>query len=152
MLVPSKMKTKLWKFDPVIYPFNLLVCKYIPEVTDKEIKERFYSIGNDDQIQEMTADVFSGSDHTCSRTIQVSDKVSGEASILIVFFHPEVVTDGTKAHEALHFATMLGDWLGFPKVDLNNDEPYAYIVQWVADCMGSVLNNTQKRMKGELYV
>lgn len=145
------MKTKIWKFDPVIYPFPLLVCKYIPGITDKELKEKFYVIGDKDEPKEATDEDFKGRPTTCARTIQVIDKSDNAVSILIILFNPDFVGDGTKAHEAFHFATMMGDWLGFPKIDFENDEPYAYIIQWVANCMGSVLRDTPKQMKGELY-
>lgn len=146
------MKTKIWKFDPVIYPFPLLICKYIPEVSLRELKDRFFVLDDSgENAQEATDEDFTGKPTTCSRTIQVIDKVNGQVCILIIFFHPELAKDGTKAHEALHFATMLGDWLGFPKVDYRNDEPYAYIVQWVANCMGCVLRGKPNQMNGELY-
>ena len=145
------MKTKIWKFDPVIYPFPLLVCKYISGVTDKELKDKFYVIGDNDEQQEATEEDFKGNPTTCARTIQVIDKSNDAVSLLIILFNPNLIDDGTVAHEAFHFATMMGDWLGFPKVDFKNDEPYAYLIQWVTNCTVSVLRNTPKQMEGELY-
>lgn len=145
------MKTKIWRFSPVIYPFSLLICKYIPDVTDKELKERFYIIGSNHEPGEATEQDFRGKPTSSAATIQVVDKTDGTVSILIILFHLELVDDSAKAHEALHFTTMLGDWLGFPKIELENDELYAYIIGWAANCIGSVTQNTPKQMKGELY-
>ena len=144
------MKTKIFEFDPVIYPFPLLVCKYVPGATAKEIADRFNQV-----LDNRTAITFSEDDllvnpTLIAKTVCVLDKKTEEMKYLIILYRPKKIRWGTVSHESLHVVTMIGDWLGFSPPTVNQDEPHAYLAQWVANCIGSVLDGRPQDMNGNL--
>lgn len=52
------MKTKIYEFDPVVYPFPLLVCKYIPGSTASEIAARYNKVLDRKTAQTLSVDEF----------------------------------------------------------------------------------------------
>lgn len=146
----AAMKTKIYEFDPVVYPFPLLVCKYIPGSTASEIAARYNQV-----LDRKTAQTFSDTDlmgtpTLTAKTVCVIDKETEEMKYLIILYRPKKIRWGVVAHESLHVLTMLGDWLGFEPPKVLNDEPHAYFVGWVANCIGSIIDGHPETMKGKL--
>lgn len=142
------MKSVIYEFDPVIYPFPLLVCKYVPGATAAEIAGRFNRVLNRKSVAYFDEDELMATPTLKARTLCVVDKESEEMKYLIVLYRPKEIRWGIVSHEALHVVTMICDWLGIPPPEQRNDEPHAYFIQWVANCIGSVLDGHPGIMKG----
>lgn len=140
------MKSKIYKFDPVIYPFKLLVTK---DFDSQELQDMFYCI--DDETEELIEDskVFWPGTRTIARTIQVTDKKHrGNTYFIILLCHPKVICTGTIAHEAYHVVSFVSEWLGFLPKKASEDEPCAYLEQWLANCIERTLKGHPEYMDG----
>ena len=138
------MKSKIYEFDPVIYPFKLLVSK---DFDSKELGEIFYCVDDDENLVDSPGE-FIPNRRTIARTIQCAPRDGSETCYLVLLYHPKVIGIGTLAHESLHIANFVGEWLGFLPKKANEDEPQAYLVQWLANCIDSVLRGHPERMNG----
>ena len=69
---------------------------------------------------------------------------------LVLLFRPQNIDAGVSAHEAVHLANSYLQYLGFSSPAAYKDEPYAYFVQWVTNCIWSVLVDKPEDMRGEL--
>ena len=52
------MKTKIYKFSPTLYPFPLVVCKYVGKETENELKDLFYVQTDGYTVREADDDFF----------------------------------------------------------------------------------------------
>ena len=141
----SSMKSVIYKFDPVIYPFKLLVSK---NFDGKELGEKFYCVNDIGELDDAPAE-FIVSQRTVARTIQCAGKKDRDTYMMILLCRPKVIGNGTIAHESMHVANIVAEWLGFFPKDSMQDEPCAYIAQWVANCIGCVIENKINYMNGE---
>lgn len=117
------------KYDFTIYPCKLWVC------TDfEEAKKRFR---NQYDNKELEFPVF---DYTLSETYGLlKEKSTKEFGFAVVVLSDLKSLGGTKiieiiSHEASHVANRIFDWLGI-RLDANNDEPYAYLIGYIASCI-----------------
>lgn len=140
------MKSKIYQFDPVIYPFKLLVTK---DFDSQELQDMFYCI--DDETEELIegSKVFWPETRTVARTIQVTDKKhQANTCFLILLCHPKLIGTGTIAHEAYHVVSLVSEWLGFLPKKAGEDEPCAYLEQWLANCIERTLKGHPEDMGG----
>ena len=138
------MKSTIYEFDAVIYPFKLLVTK---DFEPKELSDNFYVVNDRDELEDAPNE-FVPSRRTIARTLQVSDKKECHTSMLILLCHPKVIGQGTISHESFHVVNIVSEWLGFFPKNAVEDEPGAYLIQWVSNCIDSVLRNRPDGMKG----
>lgn len=139
------MKSKIYEFDPVLYPFPIHVTK---DFVKEELKEK-YKVLNDSE-EEPIGDNLEVPSTTTARTMQVVEVESGHIAYLVCLFRPEDVGAGIAAHEADHIANAYLQDLGFALPMPWNDEPHAYFVQWVTNCIWSVLMDETEKMKGKI--
>ena len=144
------MKTKFYEFDPVIYPFPLLVCKYVSGHTPDDIASTFNGVVDEHTVQAID-DGFRPNPTSIAKTACVVSKKSGEMYYLVILYRPRRCSFGVVTHESLHVMTMLFDWLGIKPPTLSEDEPHAYFSQWVANCIGSILEGHPEMMKGIVF-
>ena len=137
------MKSVIYEFDPVIYPFKLLVSK---DFDTKELGEWFYCIDDEENLID-SPEEFIPKRRTIARTIQCAPKDGSETYYLVLLYRPKVIGIGTIAHESLHIANFVGEWLGFLPKEANEDEPQAYLVQWLSNCIDMVLKGYPEKMK-----
>ncbi len=57
---------------------------------------------------------------------------------LRIVFERKYIDAGRIAHEAIHAKNLIFKWVGI-KNDPDNDEPEAYLVQWIVNCIHDVL-------------
>ena len=138
------MKSTIYEFDAVIYPFKLLVTK---DFEPKELSDNFYVVNDRDELEDAPNE-FVPSRRTIARTLQVADKKECHTSMLILLCHPKVIGQGTISHESFHVVNIVSEWLGFFPKNAMEDEPGAYLIQWVSNCIDSVLRNKPDGMKG----
>lgn len=74
---------------------------------------------------------------TDARTDTVLD-INNHGGFLIRFDGVKSARMGTMVHESVHVADWTFDYIGATP-DINNDEPYAYLVGWVAACVEDAL-------------
>lgn len=140
------MKSKIYAFDSVLYPFPLLVTR---DFDIDELRSEFYVALNQTDVAEAT-DEFNRTPCSTARTVTVVRKSNNKVYYMVMLFRPKQTSVGVMAHEATHVCTSLGYWLGFGELTPNNDEPQAYYVGWVTDCINSVLSHHPETMKGAL--
>lgn len=138
------MKSVIYSFDPVIYPFKLLVSK---DFDAKELGGMYYCIDDEENLID-SPEEFIPNRRTIARTIQCAQKDGSETFFLVMLCRPKVIGIGTMSHESLHVANFVGEWLGFLPKKANEDEPQAYLVQWLSNCIDSVLRGHPEKMKG----
>ena len=139
-------KSKIWAFDPVIYPFEILMTK---DFDVDEIKETFNVVCVDDVVMDIS-DEFFCDDYTTARIVNVARKNTNKRYIMIIMFKPKDIGVGICAHEALHLTNAYLQYLGLSSPLAYNDEAYAYFIQWVTNCMWSVLLDETITMNGTL--
>ena len=141
------MKSVIYKFDPVIYPFPLLVSK---DFVADELKDMFYILTSDTEAEE-AGDSFDPTPTTAARTARVIDKQNMNVYFLVTLFTPNSVPVGIIAHEAFHTNSYNCDLLGIPGRSPDTDEPQAYFTQWVAECIHSVITGEQEKLNAKLF-
>lgn len=117
---------KIERFNPVIYPRILWVATgEVNEVTSK------FEYSNGDPIILKEKGYF-------GVTLEgIKPKDEETIGVLIYIRHAESVAQ--LIHEAVHAADIIFNDLGI-SFNLNDDEHYAYFVQWVCDCILHVVN------------
>lgn len=126
-------ESKIYRFDPVIYPYPLYVAM---EYKVKEIESVFLHLLSQDETEELNLDVTSTN---ILKSATVKDRLTGEVGYLVIVCDPIRATVGTMAHEALHINSFNNALLGFEAPTYENDEQNAYYIQWVADSINSVI-------------
>ena len=142
------MKSVIYEFDPVIYPFPLLVCKYIPGVTPNEIVERFNAVVDQRTLKVLDPDEIRAYPALTAKSVFLARKDNDNMYYMVILYKPKKIRWGTVAHESLHIVTMVSDFLGMKQPTASNDEPHAYLAGWCANCIGSVLDGHPEIMKG----
>ncbi len=140
------MNTKIYEFDPVIYPTRLWVCKQ-PNVED--VSELFYPFDNNGELCDSFGDVFD-EEGQFANTVRVSNKESHWRGCLVSMFRPKECGAGICAHEALHYVALLSEQFDIPLGGFDKSEPLAYLEQWATNCIWSVLVGHPEKMNGKL--
>ena len=140
------MKNKIYEFDMVIYPYPLLVTKL---VDGKEIMDRFYRVKDSHTLVDFEDDDVKLAGTVVARTCIVVDKIKNRMCFLVLL-SSDKLSVGTMTHEAGHVSTFLGAWLGFQTRNPENDEPYAYIDEFVTDCIYQTCRHHPEKMNGQL--
>lgn len=84
--------------------------------------------------------------HTCYRGV-MNKALGYEVRTTVLVFniaHPQGVSSGTMAHEAVHAANTVMEYAGW-KHDSSNDEPYAYLVGWIVDEVQKCIDEYKKK-------
>ena len=127
-------ESKIYRFDPVIYPYPLYVTM---EYKVDEIESIYSHLLNQQDAKNLELNINSTN---ILKSVPVKDKMTGEVGYLVVICDPVRSTVGAMAHEALHVNTFNNALLGFEAPTYENDEQNAYYIQWVADCINSVIS------------
>ena len=107
-----------YTFDPVIYPRLLWIA-----------------IGKDTLDGKFNLTEFP--DNTDALTESAFDEVNEKGGVFIRFENIEAMTTSNIAHEAFHAAADIFDYID-ATIDMNNQEPTAYLLSWVAQCCDEV--------------
>ena len=140
------MKTTIYRFDPVIYPFPLLVATNLNE---EEMKDLFYIVTDKRTASPATTE-FSPDPTIEAVTCIVLTRETTNIYFLVMVHTPEKMTAGLVAHEAFHTTVFNSNWLNLGALNLESDEAGAYYIGWATDCIWNVLQGTPEKMKGEL--
>ena len=103
------MKSVIYEFDPVIYPFKLLVTK---KFDSKELSEMFYCVNENEGLGD-APDEFVPNRRTIARTLEVADKEHCQTYMLILLCKQKLIGQGTISHESYHVINIVAEWLGF---------------------------------------
>lgn len=139
-------KSKVWVFDPVIYPYKILITK---DFDEDELKESLGGIDMSDDVTDITNE-FKSDGWATARMVSVVKKSTMNRYMMVIMFTPKNIGAGICAHESLHLANAYLQHLGFSPCRAFDDEQYAYFLQWVTNCMWSVLVDEPQTMKGKL--
>lgn len=121
------MKTVIYEFDPIIYPFKLWVCA---NPTDEMSAKLFL---DDEQL----AISIQHNMLTTAGTNSTDSRLG-----VLVFGHKKYFTVKNIAHEAVHVVDYYFESLAMTKgCFTDRNEAYAYLVGWAADCMEQVRTN-----------
>lgn len=137
------MKSVIYEFDPVIYPFPLLVTKRFDV---EEMKEKYRFVNAENKIVPITDELDTDGTVT-ARLLNIVDK-DDKMYYMLILFRPKAIGCGICTHEAVHCANAYLQYLGNSPAKAYDDEVYAYFAGWVGNCMWSVLVNQPEEMKG----
>ena len=115
--------TRIHEFDPKIYPRLLWVTYGCPTAVLKDM------FGNEAQDMDKTANA---EVINCRRM-----KPDVRGGVLIRFRNKSEMTMENIAHEAVHAALEIFDYVN-ARISSDNQEPFAYLVGWIADCCQEV--------------
>ena len=116
----------IFDFDPQIYPRRLWVSV---GASIEELQERF---GKEDVKEDLD-------DSYYAETYAVQQKEPLLGGVLIRFQDLKSMSPGNIAHEATHAAIEIFDYCDC-RIDVKNQEPFAYLVGWVVRCIEEVRN------------
>ena len=125
-----KNKTIIHQFDPVIYPRYLWVI--IGKIDLPAIKERF-------EIEKsLLRDIEDNGEKCSGITIKASEIDTRNQGVIVVIKRSSLNTS-VIAHESVHCADYMFDEVGAYSQHFNDtNEPYAYLVGWIANCIDKV--------------
>lgn len=126
--------TVIHEFCPQIYPRRIWVVKGCNE---QFIIDKFTERLGEEIIFEDTA----GSEPVCTVLPNVKLKSNGKYGYLV--YIQSKLSIGDIAHESVHVATELFSEMGAIHTP-DNQEPFAYLVGWVADCINQVVTGKFK--------
>ena len=115
---------KIYQFDPQIYPRNLWVSV---GASVEELQEKF---GKEDIKEDLD-------DSYYAETYPVQQKETLLGGVLIRFQDLKAMTPENMAHEATHAALEIFDCCDC-RIDVENQEPFAYLVGWIVKCIEEV--------------
>lgn len=118
---------QIHEFDPVIYPRLLWIAVGDPSETE-EFKAHF------DNLPLMDPDAKAQVD--CIRKL----KPDVRGGIIVRFKNKKEITTENIAHESVHVAAEIFEYIG-AFFEPKNQEPFAYLCGWVAECMEKVKQN-----------
>ena len=117
---------RIYQFDPQIYPRKLWVSI---GASTEELQERF---GKEDIKKDLD-------DSYYAETYSVQQKEPLLGGVLIRFQDLKAMTPENMAHEATHAALEIFDYCDC-RIDVENQEPFAYLVGWIVKCIEEVRN------------
>ena len=112
-------------FHPSIYPCRLWVY-----------------IGGDNMEEEFSK-IEKLDDDSIAETQVTRYLPSGKKGVLVRFRSRKVMTAEIVTHESVHAAAEILRMVG-GQIDVENQEPFAYLAGWVADCIDQVKRNKFK--------
>lgn len=135
--------SKIFEFDPQIYPTRLWVCVN-PSFDD--VNDKFYFL---DDKSENIIDDYSRKDFekhflAVATSFSVVDKKSAFKGIFVAIWKKKCVGCGVIAHESTHATDWLWEQLDMRGYSFNEGEPRAYYTQWVANSIAGVLKSKEK--------
>lgn len=115
----KKQKPILHEFDLGIYPRKLWIA-----ISKDSFKNKLYN------IPDFNENYF-------AETMDTYDKKTGDLGVFIRFGNIKDVTCKLICHESAHAAMHIFKTIG-AKVDYDNSEPFAYLVDFIAGCCEEV--------------
>lgn len=115
----------IYQFDLQIYHRRLWVSV---GVSTEELQSRF----GKENISDMDDSYYAE-----TNTVQQKEPLLG--GVLVRFQELKAMTPENIAHEAAHAALEIFDYCGC-RIDIGNQEPFAYLVGWVVNCIEEVRN------------
>lgn len=140
------MKSKIYEFDPIIYPVRLWVAKK-PALED--VEPFFYPFDNNCEMVDSFGDVFSRRG-SYAHTLIVGHKDEHIKGCLVSLLQPASIGAGICSHEALHFIAFCSEQFDIPLGNFDKSEPLAYLEQWATNCIWCTLVNHPEKTKGVL--
>ena len=129
------MKLKLThRFDPIIYPQKLWISI---SKNGTELNGMFRHKATDEIIRFEEYDVVNSE----AMAFPVSEVETNYHGVLIVYTKHRYMTCGTIAHEAVHAAGYMFKHIG---QQIDCEEPFAFLVGWIANCCQKVKNGKVK--------
>lgn len=125
----KKRQVKIHKFDPIIYPYKIwvVVSDSLDSLSDNFLErdlEEMKFIGDDRKYEAMCCDVRSKEEY--------------KYGSVILFKSRKFMTIPNISHESVHAAKHLFSHIG---ANINPDEPFEYVVGWIAGCIEKVKLN-----------
>lgn len=120
-------------FDPVIYPRKIWITY---DANAKELNEMF---PDGDGAGKVFAEDDLKDSYGATYSVGVV-KPERQGGFLLRFPNKETMTTCNVAHECVHAATGIFRYIG-AAVDVDNDEPFTYLVSWMVKCCEIVKND-----------
>lgn len=121
-------KPTIYTFDPVIYPRRVWIA-----VTNESNLEGFSGVPKMDKYAD-------------AEVSEVHDDVNNLGGVLIRFENIQAISAGNITHESNHAAIAIFDYVG-AKFEYSNQEPFCYLVGWIAKCCAEVKEKELLKLK-----
>lgn len=115
-----------------LYPINIYLGAY---VTDDEYNKIF-----SDNFLELKEK------HSGSDGFVVFDKDIDKQASIFIYYDLPILEYGTIIHECYHAANNIWDWIN-AKHDVDNDEPFAYLLSYLAKESRTFINEIEDENK-----
>ena len=123
----ANKKTTAYEFDPIIYPRLVWV---VMGGTMEDLNKIWF-LEHIVQNKEDDGDIF-------AMTIPCTKRDGNFHGVILWFPVSKAINDGQViAHEAVHAATYIYKTIG-GEIEMENHEPYAYLVGYIYDCVDKV--------------
>ena len=120
----------IFEFNPQIYPRRLWMSV---GASTEELQEKFG--------KEVVKEDLDDSYYAETYPIQQKEPLLG--GVLIRFQDLKAMTPENMAHEATHAAIEIFDYCDC-RIDVENQEPFSYLMGWIVKCCDEVKSNLQK--------
>lgn len=120
----------IFEFNPQIYPRRLWMSV---GASTEELQEKF----GKEVIKEDLDDSY------YAETYPIQQKEPLLGGVLIRFQDLKAMTPENMAHEATHAAIEIFDYCDC-RIDVENQEPFSYLMGWIVKCCDEVKSNLQK--------
>ena len=120
----------IFEFNPQIYPRRLWVSV---GASTEELQEKF----GKEVIKEDLDDSY------YAETYPIQQKEPLLGGVLIRFQDLKAMAPENMAHEATHAAIEIFDYCDC-RIDVENQEPFSYLMGWIVKCCDEVKSNLQK--------
>lgn len=120
----------IFEFNPQIYPRRLWVSV---SASTEELQEKF----GKEVIKEDLDDSY------YAETYPIQQKEPLLGGVLIRFQDLKAMAPENMAHEATHAAIEIFDYCDC-RIDVENQEPFSYLMGWIVKCCDEVKSNLQK--------
>lgn len=120
----------IFEFNPQIYPRILWVSV---SASTEELQEKF----GKEVIKEYLDDSY------YAETYPIQQKEPLLGGVIIRFQDLKAMTPENMAHEATHAAIEIFDYCDC-RIDVENQEPFSYLMGWIVKCCDEVKSNLQK--------
>lgn len=121
------------EFDLYIYPRKLWITY---DATPEELNKEF-------PRGDTNGHLFKNVPDFSYAVTDVTGNVDDKGGVLIRFHDRDAMNMENILHESIHAANFVFDYIGATH-DVNNDEPYAYLVSYIAKCCRIARDNEVK--------
>lgn len=136
--------SKVYKYDPVIYPTKLWVSNSVIGLEDEFLFCSLDDLTDPDPRRHAEILMEEDSGTVSGMTIPVIHQATREMGALVIIGDDEEDLENTIPHEALHVTDYIYEYLNLTVQPFADNENQAYLLGWVAKCISNAVIKLRK--------